>query len=100
IRRILTRYKNDALAVGSPIDDLIKDAHAVAERSGAALVERELLGLAAIGRHHIDVKVAVVLAGEGNPLSVRGEFREELASGMRSNAPRCAAGSRRQPQIA
>jgi hypothetical protein len=43
-----------------------------------------LARLAAGGWNDVDLFVAVVLAGEGNPLSVRREFPEDLDARMRS----------------
>src|SRR5204862_8298133 len=70
IGSVATRQKHDAFAIWKPGDDLVMNSHAVAERSGAALVERELLGLSAIGGHDVDIEIAVVLGGECDPFSV------------------------------
>ena len=92
--------KQNALAVGKPGDDFVVNAHAIAERRGGALIERQLLRLAALGGHYVDVEVAVVLSGEGDPFAVGREFREEFASGVGGDAPRVASGTRCQPEIA
>ena len=36
------------------------------------------LGYAACGRHDVNICVAVIIAAEGNPLAVRGEFGEDF----------------------
>ena len=60
----------------------------------------QLPGLAAIGGHHVNLLVAIVLAGEGDPLAVGRELREQLDAGMRGEARSGAAGGVDHPQIA
>ena len=67
---IAAREKQNALAVGKPGDDFVVNAHAIAERRRGALIECQLLRLAALGGHYVDVEVAVVLSGEGDPFAV------------------------------
>ena len=62
VRGIAPRQKHDALAVREPGDDLIVNAHAIAERRLGSLIERQLPGLAALGGHHVDIEVAVILS--------------------------------------
>ena len=68
----------NALAVRSPGDDFIVDAHAVAERRRGALIERQLPRLAALGGHYVNIEIAVVLSGEGDPFAVGRKFRETV----------------------
>ena len=70
VRSVATRKEDDALSIGRPPDHLIEYPHAVGERLRRSLVEGQLLRLTAFGRHHINVKVAVVLARECQPVSI------------------------------
>ena len=63
------------------------------------MIKGQLLRLAAFCGHHVDVEVAVVLAGEGDPLSVGRKFGEQFAARMRGDAARHSAIARNQPQI-
>src|SRR5580658_2658234 len=87
------------MAVVAPAVDLIVVAPARRQRA-LRRIERQLLGFAAIRRHHVDLLIAVVLPGERDPFAVRRELGEQLYARMRSE-PRGRA-SRRvdQPQIA
>ena len=100
VRGIATREKQNALAVREPGDDFIVNAHAIAERRRGSLIESQLPGLAALSGHHVDVEIAVVLAGEGDPFAVGRKFREQLAPGIGGDAARVAARARGQPKIA
>src|SRR5262249_11246151 len=100
IARVTPRQENNALAVWRPRHHFIENAHTVAERLGTALVERQLLGLAALGRHYVDVEVSVVLAGESDPFAIGRKLGEHLAAGSSGDAPRYTARTRRQPQVA
>ena len=82
---------DDAFAVGGPAVHLIVVAPAFGERAVRG-IEGELLRHAPAGGDHVDLLVAVVLAGEGDPFPVGGEFREELEAGMRGEARGGAAG--------
>ena len=57
-------------------------------------------GLAARRRHDVDLLVAVVLAGEGDPLPVGGEAGEELHPGMGGQAGGRPSGGRGDPDVA
>jgi hypothetical protein len=63
-------------------------------------IEGQLLGLAAIGGHHVDLFVAVVLAGEGDPLAIGRELREQFHAGVRGQPRGRAAGRVHHPQVA
>ena len=60
-------------------------------------VERQLFRIATLGRHDVDVVVAVILPGECDPLSIRREFRKQLLPGMARDSLRCPTLSRDQP---
>ena len=79
------------LAVLPGHDDVV-GAHAVGHVVAAEGCRvRETAGDAAGRRYEIDLGVAVVLAGEGNGLAVRGEPREHLVPGVAGHLPRHAA---------
>jgi hypothetical protein len=93
------RAEEDRLAVRRPAVDLV--VVPPARREGAAGgVEGELLRHAAGRRDDVDLLVAVVLAGEGDPLAVGRELGEQLEAGMGGQAGRRAAGRRSGPEIA
>jgi hypothetical protein len=56
-------------------------------------------GLAAFGGDDIDVGVAVILAGEGDPFAVGRKFRVELVTNVGSQPAGRAAVARGDPQI-
>src|SRR5690349_15777109 len=60
----------------------------------------EALGLATVGGDEVDVGVAVVLAGEGDPFAVRGEFWVQLVPDLGGEAPCSAAFAGGDPQVA
>ncbi len=93
---VAMRPEQDARAVGRPAVHLVVVAPAGRERP-ARRVERELARLAARARHDVDLLVAVVLAGEREPLAVRREPGEQLQARMRRQARRGAAAGRRPP---
>ena len=66
------RTEENVLAVGCPSE------HDVVRR-----MKGQPLRLAAFRRNEINVRVAVVFAGEGNPLAVRRELRVKLITDMR-----------------
>jgi hypothetical protein len=87
------------MAVVRPAVNLV--VIAPARRQGALRrIEGQLLGLAAIRGHDVDLLIAVVLAGEGDPLAVGRELREQLDAGVRGQARGRAAGRVHQPQVA
>ena len=86
IKSFAAREKEDALAIGHPVDDFIFHAHAFGQNDGGSF-EGQLLGLAAFGRNGVDVGIAVILAGEGDVRTVGREFREELESRIGGDAP-------------
>jgi len=91
--------KHDGLAVGSPTVDLIVVAPARSE--GAARgIKGELLGNAAGYGDDVDLLVAIVLAGEGDPFAVGRELGENFDPGMRGEAGSEAARGGGQPEIA
>jgi len=83
------RTEEDVFAVGRP-----------AENDVVRGVKRESLGLAAFGGDNIYVRVAVVFAGEGDPLAVGRKFGEELVADVRGQAAGGAAFARGDPQVA
>ena len=82
------------------MSDFVVDSHAIAERRCGALIKRQLPGLAALGGHYIDVEIAVVLSGEGDPFAVGRKFREQFASRIGGDAPGVSARAGRQPEVA
>ena len=54
-------------------------------------LEGQLLGLAAVRRHHVDIEVAVVLRRESDPLAIGGKFGKKLKPGISGDAPRLAS---------
>ena len=66
----------------------------------ARRIIRQLPGLAAFGRNHVDLLVTVILAGEGDPTPCRIELREEFQPGMRGEANRTPALIRHAPDVA
>ncbi len=95
VERVHPRAKDDVLAVRRPGHHDVVRPHAVgdivpAERGGIG----EPLRHAAVGRHHVDFRVAVVLAGEGDGLAVGREPGEHLeAFAVRELARRAAVGT-------
>ena len=78
--------EENVFAVGGPAkDDVV---------SG---VKREALGFAAFGGDDVDVWIAVIFAGESDPLTVGREFRVELVADMGSQPPCPAAFARGDP---
>ena len=67
---VAAREKEDARAVGKPGDNFVVDTHALTKRLRASLIKGKLLGLSALGGHHVDVEIAVILSREGDPLAV------------------------------
>ncbi len=65
IESFAAREKEDAFAIGHPVDDFVFHAHALGQNDGGGF-EGQLLGLAAFGGNGVDVGIAVILAGEGN----------------------------------
>lgn len=90
--------EEDRLAVRRPAVDLIVVPPARRERPAGG-VEGELLGNATGRRNDVDLLVAVVLAGEGDPLAVRRELGEHLEPGMGGQPARRPAGGRCGPQV-
>ena len=96
---VALRAEENGRAVGRPAHDLV--VVAAARREGAAgRVVGELLRLAPLRRHHVDLLVALVLAGEGEPLPVRRELREELEARVGGQPGGVAALRRRRPDVA
>jgi hypothetical protein len=91
--------EEDRPAVRSPAVDLVVVTPTRGERSAGG-VEGELLGHATGRGNDVDLLVAVVLAGEGDPLAVRRELGEQLEPGMGGQPGRRPAGGRRGPQVA
>jgi hypothetical protein len=92
------RPEQDRRSVGGPAVDDVVVPPARRQRSVRG-VPRELLRLAAVRRDHVDLLVPVVLPREGDPLSVRGEAREDLDPRMRGETRRGAALDRRLPDV-
>jgi hypothetical protein len=60
-------------------------------------MEREAFGLAAFRGDEIDVRVAIVFAGESDPLAIWREFGIKLVADVRSEAPGRTAFPRSDP---
>jgi len=71
--------------IRSPTNYLIENSHAVAKRLCGSLIISQLLWLAALRRHDIDVEIPVILSRKREPFAIRRKFREKLASGVRGN---------------
>src|SRR5208337_5169884 len=69
IEMVAEGAKDDGLAVGGPAIDLIVVAPARGERAAGG-IKSKLLGNAAGDGDDVDLLIAVVLAGEGDPLAV------------------------------
>ena len=81
VEGVHARAEEDVFAVVLPAHDDVVRSHAVgdvvaAERGGVGEAARH----AALGGHDVDLGVAVVLAGEGDPLAVRREAGETSRS--------------------
>ena len=85
--------------VRSPSVDMVVVAPAGRERPARRIVG-QLPRLTALRRDHIDLLVAVVLAGERDPPPGRIEFREELEAGVGGEANRAPALIRNGPNVA
>ena len=96
---VAQRAEDDRLAVRRPPVDLVVVPPPWGQ-GAAGRVEGELLRHAAGRRHHVDLLVAVVLPGEGDPLAVRRELGEQLEPRMRRDPARRPPLGRRRPQIA
>src|SRR3974390_891377 len=62
-------------------------------------MERQLLRLSSLGRHDVDVVVAVILGGKSDPFPVGRELAEELLPGMTGHAARYTSVARHQPEV-
>src|SRR5271156_1770931 len=93
------RPEYDGLAVGSPAVNLIVVAPAWRQRSASG-IKSELLGDTTCDGNHIDLLVAVILTGEGDPFPVRREFGNQLQTRMRGEASGQSTGSGSEPEIA
>src|SRR5690348_1032818 len=60
----------------------------------------QLLRLAALRGHYVDVVIAVILRGKGDPLPVGRELREQFLAGVRRDSACDAAIARGEPQVA
>src|SRR5208337_4362677 len=99
IEMVAEGAKDDGLAVGGPAIDLIVVAPARGERAAGG-IKSKLLGNADGDGDDVDLLIAVVLAGEGDPLAVGREFREDFDAGMRGEAGGQAAGGGSEPEVA
>src|SRR5690606_21667640 len=79
-----------AVAVRRPAVYLVVEAPALRQRALAG-IPGELHRLAAAGRDHVDLVVAAVLAGEGDPAAIGREARRLLDAGPGGEAGRRAA---------
>ncbi len=95
---VAARPIDDPRAVVGPAVDLVVPAPARGEGTGGR-VPGQLLRLAAGGRHDVDLLVAVVLPGEGDPLPVGGEAREQLHARVGGDPGGLAAGGWRRPDV-
>src|SRR5205807_151887 len=91
--------KNYGLAVRSPPVDLVVVAPARRQRATSRIVCKLPRNAAGDG-NDVNLLIAVVLAGEGNPLPVRREFGKKLDTRMRRQACGESTGGGGQPQIA
>ena len=97
--RIALRPEEDRLSVHSPAVDLVVPSPPRGERASGRIVG-ELPGDTAGRRHDIDLLVAVVLAGEGDPFAVGREPGEHLDARV-GGEPGCrSAGNRSDPDVA
>src|SRR5262249_35761218 len=87
-----------AEAVGA--EQNILSVRSPAEHDVVRRMKRQPLGLAAFGRNDVNVRIAVILTGEGDPLPVGRKLRKKLVADVRGQAPRRAAFPRRNPQVA
>ena len=93
------RAEQNRRAVRRPAVDLVVVAPARRQRSGGR-VKRQLSRRASGRRHDVDLFVAVVLAGKGDPLAVRRELGEQLQTRVRREAGSRAAGGGCEPDVA
>ena len=93
------RAEDHGFAIGSPAIDLIVVSPAGGKRA-AGRIERQLLGNATGGGDYINLLVAVVLSGEGNPFPIGREFGEKFEAGMRGKPGGHSARGRCGPEIA
>src|SRR5690349_1293780 len=96
--RVSQRTKDDALAVLSPTKYLVVPTPARRERS-ACRIERQLPRVATGSGDDVHLLVAVVLARERDPLSVRRKFSKDFDAWMRSQTCRGTAARWRRPKI-
>ena len=93
------RNEEEPVEIGQVADAIRAEEDATVGRPAQDHVVRRMIGqalrLAAPGRDDEDVVVAVVLAGEGDPLPVGRELRIELVAGMRGQTARRSALRRR-----
>ena len=75
VERIAPREKNNVLAVRQPADDLIVRSHALGH-GRCIWIKVSCLGSPPSAGHDVDVEIAVVLAGEGDPFAVRRKLGE------------------------
>ena len=83
------RAEENVFAVGRP-----------AKNDVVRWMRRQAPGLAAFRRNDINIRVAIVLAGEGDPFAVGRKLWVELVADMRGEPPRRAALARGDPQVA
>ncbi len=93
------RAEQHLLAVRAPAVDQVVVPPARRQRPPGRVVG-ELARRAAVGGHDIDLLVAVVLPGEGDPAAVGGELGEQLDAGMGGEPAGGAAGGGGGPQVA
>ncbi len=93
------RAEEDGAAVARPSVDLIVESPPLGKRSSSR-IPGQLPRLAAAGRHHVDLLIAVVLSGEGDPLPVRRKLGEQLEAGMGRQPHRHTTFGAGRPQIA
>jgi hypothetical protein len=99
VPRVAQGAEQNRRAVRGPVVHLVVVAPARGERT-ACRVERQLLGRAPRGWDDVDLLVAVILAGNGDPSAVRRELRKQLQTRMGRQPGRGAACGRRTPEVA
>src|SRR5579859_272757 len=99
IEVLAERAEYDGFSIGCPAVDLIVIAPARSERAARG-VKGQLPGNAAGHGDHVDLLVAVVLPGEGDPLAIGRELGEDFDARMRGKASGQAAGGGGEPEIA
>jgi hypothetical protein len=100
VPRHAPRQENDALRIRRPGHD-----HVVGTPARRSLVDhvgmkRQALSRPAAGRHHVNVLISLVAAGEGDAAAVGGEARHQIVTRLRCQSICRPAPPRHLPEIA